>query len=290
MKEKWRFLDEPVDDAVAKHLFDKLHKETWHITQKPKAKFLSGTTLLNQSNYTRNNLSSTHLCLAATQGLPFPVLAPFLQKNCDGDQGVHRKVSLCRFGVMGRGKEGGLQFLSCQTCPELPCCRNSELSTSVSAFQGHSNQHRHRKGKKSSLASFWYNLENKQLGRVPFSSAVKIVVKHHLDSSQRDSFTKISIGEACLVSRDVSHPLTIHWDLCCISLYVYNYLLWYLSSYAIVLLQVIQTIPKAWHTQNGQGERGGGAADFPRLPLEIGILGPCSHFLASVRKLFCTFI
>lgn len=90
MKEKWRFLDEPGDDAVAKHLFDKLHKETWHITQKPKAKFLSGTTLLNQSNYTRNNLSSTHLCLAATQGLPFPVLAPFLQKNCDGDQGVHR--------------------------------------------------------------------------------------------------------------------------------------------------------------------------------------------------------
>lgn len=35
-----------------------------------------------------------------------------------------------------------------------------------------------------------------------------------------------------------------------------------------------------------RGERGGGAADFPRLPLEIGILGPCSHFLASVRKLF----
>lgn len=107
MKEKWRFLDKPVDDAVAKHLFDKLHKETWHITQKPKAKFLSGITPLNQSNHTRNNLSSTHLCLAATQGLPFPVLALFLQKNWDGDQGVHRKVSLCRLGVMGRGKEGG---------------------------------------------------------------------------------------------------------------------------------------------------------------------------------------
>lgn len=35
-----------------------------------------------------------------------------------------------------------------------------------------------------------------------------------------------------------------------------------------------------------RGDRGGGAADFPRLLLEIGILGPCSHFLASVRKLF----
>lgn len=49
MKEKWRFLDKPAEDAVAKHLFNKLHKETWHITQKPKGKFLSGITLLNQS-------------------------------------------------------------------------------------------------------------------------------------------------------------------------------------------------------------------------------------------------
>lgn len=212
-RKKWRFLDKPVEDAVAKHLFDKLNKETWHITQKPEAKFLSGITLLNQSNYTRNELSPTHLCLAATQDLPFPVSALFLQKNCDVDQGVHWKVSLCRFEVMGRG--GGLLFLSFLTCLELLCCRNSEISTYVSAFQCiHTNISAERK--KSSLASFWYNLENKQLGRVPFSSAVKIVVKHHLDSSQRDSFTKISIGEACLVSRDVSHPLTIHWDLCCI--------------------------------------------------------------------------
>jgi len=201
-----------VEDAVAKHLFDKLNKETWHITQKPGAKFPSGITLLNQSNYTRNELSSTHLCLAATQDLPFPVLALFLQKNCDVDQGVHRKVSLCRFEVMGRGRGVSVPNL---TCLELLRRRNSEISTYVSAFQSiHTNIRAERK--KSSLASFWYNLENKQLGRVPFSSAVKIVVKHHLDSSQRDSFTKISIGEACLVSGDVSHPLTIHWDLCCI--------------------------------------------------------------------------
>lgn len=262
MKEKWRFLDKPVEDAVAKHLFGKLHKETWHITQKPKAKFLSGITILNQSNYTSNDLSSTHLCLAATQGLPFPVLALFLQKNCDGDQGVHRKVSLCRFGVKGSGKEGGYGSSLAEPALNFPAAGTPSSAHTLAPFRAFKPTQA-QKGKKSSLASFWYNLENKQVGRVPFSSAVKIVVKHHLDSSQRDSFTKISIGEACLVSRDVSHPLTIHWDLCCISLYVYNYLLWYLSSHATVLLQVIQTIPKAWHTQNGQGREGRRGSGLP---------------------------
>lgn len=146
MKEKWRFLDKPTEDAVAKHLFDKLHKKTWHITQKPKAKFLSGITLLNQSNYTRNDLSSTHLCLAATQGLPFPVLALFLQKNCDGDQGVHRKVSLCRFGVMGRGKEGGYSSSPAKPALNFPAAGTPSSAHPLAPFRAFKPT-KHRKGK-----------------------------------------------------------------------------------------------------------------------------------------------
>lgn len=96
-----------MEDAVAKHLLDKLNKETRHSIQEPKAKFLSGTALLNQSDCTRTERGSKHLCPAATQDLPFPVLAPFLPKIRDVEQGVHHKVSLCRCEVKERGRGGG---------------------------------------------------------------------------------------------------------------------------------------------------------------------------------------
>lgn len=96
---------------------------------------------------------------------------------------------------------------------------------------------------------------------------------------------KVRAGEADWVSRDRSHPLTTcrapaeSRSSCLITCLIPE-------PFPRSPLRCANSPPGAADTQLG-GRPGRGAA--PQPPLEIHILGPCSHFLASARKVFLYF-
>lgn len=126
-------------------------------------------------------------------------------------------------------------------------------------------------------------LRTKLQGSAPFSWALRGAVKRGLARSQRDSLTKISGGEADCVPWDTSSfdnsPRPAESQ----------------STRLITCL-----IPEPWFPQPNpvrtpspglrRLSRGLACArTAPHLPLEIHILGLCSHFPASASKVFVHF-